>query len=75
MSEPSAEHVNATIRAELARRGFTQGDLAAAIGLHQVTVSQRMVGRRQWALDELQRVADYLGISLVDLVDDERKVS
>lgn len=59
---------NPTIRAEMARAGVTQTDLAAALGITQPAVSSRLKGRIDWRLRELHTVADALGIPVAVLV-------
>lgn len=60
---------NPNIRAEMARRGVTQADLAAALGITQPGVSARLHGRTDWRLKELSVVAETLGVPLSALLD------
>ena len=62
-----SENVTANIRAELARRGRTQGDLAEALGMHPMTISKRMTGQADWWIGEIPAAADWLGIPLAAL--------
>ena len=62
--------VAANIRAEAARRGLYQGDIASALGLQQATISKRWRGGRAWPLEDLPTVADVLGVSVAYLVTD-----
>ena len=62
--------VAANIRAEAARRGFYQGDIANALGVQQSTISKRWYGDRAWPLEDLPVVADMLGVSVAYLVSD-----
>jgi transcriptional regulator with XRE-family HTH domain len=61
-------HVVANIRAELARRGKTQEDLAEALGIARQNISQRLRNRVSFRIEELQAVADFLGIPIADLL-------
>lgn len=60
--------VNTRIRIELARTRRSQADLALVLGLSQAGVSRRMSGATSWDLAELERVAEFLGIELGQLV-------
>lgn len=62
--------VASNIRAEAARRGLYQGDIAHALGLQQATISKRWRGGRAWPLEDLPTVADVLGVSVAYLVTD-----
>ncbi len=66
----TAEVVAGNIRAEAARRGMTQVALARALGMSQSAVTTRWRGVARWQLDELDAVADILGVSVQDLVTD-----
>ena len=66
--------VAANIRAEAARRGLYQGDIASALGLQQATISKRWRGGRAWPLEDLPTVADILGVSVAYLVTDNSGV-
>ena len=61
-------NLNSTIRAEMARRGVTQAELAAALDLTQPGVSARLRGRTDWRFRELATVAEALGVSVADLL-------
>lgn len=56
------------IRAELARRKSSQGDLAGVLSLSQPAIHRRMTGKVAWRVDELTKVAEYLGVPVSDLV-------
>ena len=61
--------LSANIRAELARRGKSQGDLAQLLGITRQGVSQRLLGRVDWRISELQTIAEMLGTTVGQLVD------
>ena len=62
--------VASNIRAESARRGVVQSDIANALGVQQGTISRRWRGGRAWPLEDLPTVADVLGVSVAYLVTD-----
>ena len=62
--------VASNIRAESARRGVVQSDIASALGVQQGTISRRWRGGRAWPLEDLPTVADVLGVSVAYLVTD-----
>lgn len=59
-----AAQVAANIRAEVARRGLTQGQLAAGLGISQTNVSKRARGKVEWSLNEIETVARLLGTTV-----------
>lgn len=61
-------HVPANTRAELARSGKTQEDIAEVLGITRQGVSQRLLGRVEFRVSELQKIADYLGIPVSALL-------
>ena len=66
--------VASNIRAESARRGVVQSDIASALGGQQGTISRRWRGGRAWPLEDLPTVADILGVSVAYLVTDNSGV-
>ena len=67
--------VASNIRAESARRGLFQGDIAHVLGVQQSTISKRWRGDRAWPLEDLPTVADILGVSVAYLVTDNSGAS
>lgn len=57
----------AEVRAELARQRKTQGQLAGVLGMSPQAVSRRMCGAQAFDVNELQAVADFLGVAAVRL--------
>ena len=55
-----SDFVAANIRAEAARRGITQRELARSIGMSQAACSDRWRGKTSWTLDEIEVVARML---------------
>ena len=66
--EGFAGSVAANVRAETARRGWRQSDLARALGVTPKTVSRKWNGAREWGLAELDDVAKALNVSVESLV-------
>lgn len=60
--------VPANVRAELARAGKNQGDLANLLGVTRQAVSRRLTGEVPFDVDELRKVADYLNVTPADLL-------
>ncbi|NMO00865.1 hypothetical protein HH308_06515 [Gordonia sp. TBRC 11910] len=54
---PEIFALNDNIRAELARRKMTQGDLASGLRTTQQAVARRLNGQTPWTVAELVRVA------------------
>jgi transcriptional regulator with XRE-family HTH domain len=70
MTQPStlADSVAAEVRAQLARRQLTAKDLANAIGKSEMYVSRRVRGEVALDLVDLEQVAGFLGLAIVDLL-------
>jgi transcriptional regulator with XRE-family HTH domain len=60
----------ANVRAEMARRGISQAQMAQAVGLSQAGVSKRLRGEVAFNIDELFQVAAVLGLPLSTLTAD-----
>ena len=60
-------YVAANVRAEAARRGLRQADLAGSLGVSQETLSRRLTGRVPFDVDELVDVAAALGVDVAEL--------
>ena len=56
------------IRAEMARTGVTQAQLAGALGLPQAAISRRLCDETPWRVSELQAVATHLKVPLTALL-------
>lgn len=66
---PNAE-IGANVRAELARAGRTQSDLAYFLGLAQPNVSRRLRGEVEFSASELLRTAAFLGVPATTLLEE-----
>lgn len=54
--------VSRTINSRLAFVGKTKVDLAEALGMKRSSVWYRMSGKKSWGLDELDKIAKFLGL-------------
>lgn len=61
---------SAAIRAELARTGTEQKDVAAWLGYQPSQITKRMRGEVEWRLNELQIIAEKLGVPVATLIDE-----
>ncbi len=72
MTEGCAEDleatVNETVRLLMARTGKRQADVAAALGVTRCAVSSRFLGRVEWKLSDLPKVADCFGLTASELL-------
>ncbi|WP_156369595.1 helix-turn-helix domain-containing protein [Duganella sp. Leaf126] len=64
------KRVGRNIKIARARHGITQGQLAEALGIENVTVSRIETGAQLPSLDRLDDLARYLKVSLSSLVGD-----
>ena len=65
---PLSKIVAANVRAEGARRGLTQMEMAKRLGMSRITLSDRYRERTPWTLDEVERLAAFFGVDVLDLV-------
>lgn len=61
------------VAALMARRGMTQTELAARIGLGQSAVSMLLSGQRNPRMDTLKAIADAMGVSVAELVSEDHR--
>jgi transcriptional regulator with XRE-family HTH domain len=62
------DRVAAQIRALMAARRRTSGELGQALGISQSAASRRMVGDGTFTLDQIQQAADWLGVPITDII-------
>jgi transcriptional regulator with XRE-family HTH domain len=60
--------LNETIRLLMTRAGRRQVDVAEVIGITRASLSQRLLGKSGWRLDDLPAVAQYFGITVCELL-------
>lgn len=56
------------IRVILARRRMSAAELSRRTGIRQQALSRRMTGETAFDLDDLERIAEVLGVSVADLL-------
>lgn len=62
------ETVAAEIRAEMARQNKKRAELATALGMVPSAIGDRIGGKKPFDTAELEKIARWLGIDLVQLV-------
>jgi transcriptional regulator with XRE-family HTH domain len=62
------ELVAAEVRAEMARQRMSQTRLAEALGVTQASVSRRLVGEVPFDIQELYKVAEFLGVPVAQFL-------
>lgn len=60
--------VAAEVRAELGRQQITQHQLAARLGWAPALLSRRLTGRTPLRTDDIERIAQVLGVPLSQLI-------
>jgi len=68
-TDTTVERVAANVRAELARKGITQSDLAAKLNKSQPFISRRLSGRVAFDVADLASIATVLDVSITALVE------
>lgn len=63
-----ADHVAAAVRAERARRKWTQAELSERAGLSATTIGDLEQGKRAVRVDDLPKLCRAFGLSLATLV-------
>lgn len=66
--ETRSQHIAAEVRATLARNQISGKQLAAHLGISQFAVSRRLRGETPFSVDELSATADFLAVSLEELL-------
>lgn len=61
------DRVAANVRAELAARRISGSRLATAVGVTRSTMYRRLDGTAPWPVDEVEAVADFLGVPVESL--------
>lgn len=72
MSYYSADRLAAEVRAEMARQQVNNPRLADATGIPRVTLWRRLRADSDFTVDELMSVAEFLGLSVQELIDRAR---
>lgn len=66
---------SSNIRAELARRNLSASQAAEVIGVSKQVFSNRMTGKKPFNIEELEKLANYMGIQVFDLLKDSEEMS
>lgn len=67
----ASQRTAARIRAYMGRDGRPAGDLAEHLGLSTYSISRRLNGRHDFKIEELTKIAAWLGIPISYLTDNE----
>lgn len=60
--------LSTAIRERIVERGLTQAAAARALGIGRQTFSRKLNGHNDFSVSELTRLADFLGTTIVDLM-------
>lgn len=71
MTKTATRTTGANVKAEMARRGVTQTDLADRLGMKQSALSKRLRGVISLNIDELTEIAKVLDVPLSALLPTE----
>lgn len=66
----AVKKLDACIAGYLRSNGITQADLAAEIGISEVSLSYKRRGIRQFTLVEVCKLADLMGVDLDEIFDE-----
>lgn len=69
MKSTAAQRVAENVRAELARRGKTRGDLRPVLGLSYTAVQRRISGEIPLDVEEVEKIARYLDVPISALME------
>lgn len=61
------EQIARNVRAEMARQGLTQRELAAVLNVSRQSVNSRLTCKVEFKVNELKLIADHLGIDVETL--------
>ena len=68
VSETLAEYAAAHLRAEMARREISSIKLAEMLGVSDMWVSRRMRGKTRITMEDLERLAEALGVPMASFL-------
>lgn len=68
MANTTSERIAANVRAELARRRLSGSALAEALAVPHRTMTRRLSGQIRWTAEDVESVANYLGVPMEALV-------
>lgn len=64
--------IAANIRAELARGNHQQKKIAGLLDVSRMAIHRRLTGQTPFRVDELSKIANFLGVSVSELIGEER---
>lgn len=67
MKPQTTERVAANVRAELAARRITGARFAEQMRWSRASTSRRLSGATSWSIDDVEKAAEYLGVTVLDL--------
>ncbi len=71
--EPIYVTVGYNIKAWREHLGFTQAELAEEVGIQRTSINNTEAGRQRLMLHTIEKIADALGISIGDLLEDSKE--
>lgn len=71
VTPPSTRTVAQRVRDAMEQKSLTEKGLADVTGIPRTTLRRRLTGNSSFTLNELDAIARYLGLPLVDLLADE----
>lgn len=69
---PTLSPIDARLSALIHDSGMTQAAVARRLGMSRTSLGDRLRGRTRWTTAELPVVAQMLGMSMLDLLEDRR---
>ena len=73
-SDREKQVFSANLRFYMQKYNRNQNDIASALGVNKSSVSLWVNGQKYPRIDKVQRLADYFGITMADLVEDRTQV-
>lgn len=64
----TTQRVAANVRAELAARRISGSRLAQTLGITRTTMYRRLAGMSPWPIDDLEPIAEFLGVTVESLL-------
>lgn len=68
MNSAQTPRITGNLRAEMARRGITQQQVAEILGLSRAAVSRRLLGQSPISIDELFEITEHFGIDMASII-------
>jgi transcriptional regulator with XRE-family HTH domain len=68
MQHTLSEYVAREVRAEMARQGVSQRELAERLGFAQSGLSKRLTGQLTFRAEEWERIAEILGVPVTQFL-------